>query len=404
MRKNGRIVSAANAPENFIAGMSWVAQRTSTATTSLVVSLPKEPIEASSAPVSPMVAPFNESAHVSGLKALHVIVPEDTLNAEDQGLLPGGFLDWLLQRTPKLEIMHLHMDSRRLPARHATFQHLKHLIMDCHRCESFFSVAEQLPVLETLCVIDNNLDEPETLSLEVIDMSRCTRLRQLLLTDFVAQQLIWDATGSVPCPLTFEVMHNQQVFEEGCPDAVRNQAAVAQQVVLWYLQLSCGCHEQGMLGMFPQMEVLAVKRLPERMWVDEADSMGGGDLLTWSMPANMQPLVRLETIIITAYSMQGTFPSAVQLPNLKELVIKAAGRVQLGFRDPVGIISKLDSMHLFGRPFVPSAWDLVRLMSASGALGSRGLVLGAAAKERHGPLKEDLMHLPAPSRDARAVH
>ena len=389
MRKAGshQSTSVDTPQDTIISGLAWAAKRTSPATTSLLVSLVREASEEASAAVSPLVVPFSDFGQVSNLRALHVIVPDEPPCAEIQGLVPVGLVDWLLEHAPKLEVLHLQMESQHLPACHITFCHLRHLIMDCHGCESYFSVAEQLPVLETLAITDQNLDEPETVTLEVVDMSGCTRLRQLLVSDFVAEQLIWDATGSGPCPLTVEVLYTEAVFEEGCPDAVRFQAALAQQVVVWYLQRNCGRYVQGMLGMFPQMRVLALKRLPKPMYVDEADSMRDGDLLSWCMPANMQPLLQLETIIITAYSMQGTFPTAVQLPNLRELVIKASGRVELAFRDPVGTISRLDSMHLFGRPFVPPAWDLVKLMSASDDLHMRGLVLASAAKERHGPLR-----------------
>ena len=53
-------------------------------------------------------------------------------------------------------------------------------------------------------------------------MSGCTRLRQLVLSDFVAQQLIWDATDAGPCPLTFKLLHSYEDFAEAWPDALNN--------------------------------------------------------------------------------------------------------------------------------------------------------------------------------------
>ena len=103
------------------------------------------------------------------------------------------------------------------------------------------------------------------------------------------------------------------------------------------------------------------------------------------MPADGQPLQKLETIIIEAFSIEGTFPQASQLPSLRELVINASGHLGLTFQDPVDTITRLSSLHVFGRPLVPHGWDMVKLMAASGALEERGLVLGAAATEQHGP-------------------
>ena len=218
-------------------------------------------------------------------------------------------------------------------------------------------------------------------------MSGCKHLRQLLLADFLAQQLIWDATGLSPCPLTLKVDETAEFFGEGSPDALRDQAALAQQVVLCYYR-GIGKYKQGMLGMFPQMKCLTLMRDPdsEPVWPDETDfRRGAKNLLTWCMTANQQPLLHLETIIITGYTLKETFPSVGQLPNLRELVIKMSGRLELAFQDPIDTISRLSSMHVFGRPFVPHGWDMLKLMAAAGALGMRGFVRGAAATEQHGP-------------------
>ena len=43
------------------------------------------------------------------------------------------------------------------------------------------------------------------------------------------------------------------------------------------------------------------------------------------MPADRQPLLDLEPIVVIADSMEGTLPESSRVPNLKELVIKASG-------------------------------------------------------------------------------
>ena len=119
-----------NSNEDIISGMAWVARRTSAATASLVVALPLSDKEPSSRATSPLVAPFAAGAQVSNIRSLHLYVPDDVGFAKDKGLVPTAFLDWLLEHTPKLEMVNLEMSSQRLPASYITFQHLRHLLMD----------------------------------------------------------------------------------------------------------------------------------------------------------------------------------------------------------------------------------------------------------------------------------
>lgn len=218
-------------------------------------------------------------------------------------------------------------------------------------------------------------------------MSGCTRLKQLVLYQFVPQQLNRDATNLGPCPLKFELQSSYQHVAGDCPDALQEQAALAQQVVLYHHNGREGL-VQGMLSPFQQMQVFALRwpRDYESECFDEYDFRRYvGGLLTWCMPADGQPLLHLKIIIITAYSMQTNFPYASQLPSLRELVINASGRLDLTFQDPVDTITRLSSLHVLGRPLVSHGWDKIK--AASGALEERGLrlVLGAAATERHGP-------------------
>ena len=369
--------------QRTILGLTWAAKHTSTATTSLAVAFKVYEPCASSAAANPFIAACSGVAQWTNLRCLELSPRPLRDGRTDPALM--DFLDWLLEQVPKLEAF-LQIRTRHLPARHITFQHMRCLAMTSHGCQSYFMVAKQLPALETLCV-SARCDT----GLEVIDMSGCTRLRQLVLSDFVAQQLIWDATGSGPCPLTFELQNPMEDFARGSLEPLSNQAALAQQAII-----SCdNPNSPGlqwcvrMFGAFPLARVLAL-RWPvcydELGWPDEdAFDEDAAHLFSWCMPDDRQPLSNLKSIIITACSMQGTFPHASQLPNLRELVIKASGRLEMAFQSPIGTISQLGSFHVFGQPLIPNGWDMIRLMTASRALEERGLVLGAASRQRHGP-------------------
>ena len=372
----------AMATQRVVSGLTWIAKHTRAATTSLALSLAMDEDCASSAAINPLVAAVSDFAQLSNLSSL--VFSAYPFEEGGSDLVLVRFLDWLLEEAPKLKTVFLRVRTRHLPASHITFQHMRHLVMPSHGIQRHLLVAEQLPALEVLCVYS---DDTSDMGLEVLDMSRCKRLRQLVLSDFVAQQLIWDATDNGPCPLTFKLQNSFRDFAEGCPDALNNQAALARQIVLWSHDGTDG-YAQGMSGIFPQTRILLLDWPPgfEPDWADEDDVREeAGGLLSWCMPAGGQPLLHLQTIIIKAFSMDVTCPSAAQLPNLRELVVTASGCMGLHFQDPVGTITWLSSLHVFGRPLVPHGWDMVKLMAASGALEERGLVLGAAATEQHGP-------------------
>ena len=162
---------------------------------------------------------------------------------------------------------------------------------------------------------------------------------------------------------------------------------MAQKVILCSRDETDG-YVPGMLAAFPQMNVLGLDWPPgfEPEFPYEVDFReDAGGLLSWCMPADGHPLLHLQTIIIKGFSMDTTFPSAKQLPNLRELAVMASGCLELQFQDPVGTVTRLSSLHMFGRPFDPHGPDMMKLMAASGALEERGFVLGAAATEQHGP-------------------
>ena len=72
-----------------------------------------------------------------------------------------------------------------------------------------------------------------------------------------------------------------------------------------------------MFGYFPVMRVLALQwpaEFEHNGWPDKIKKVefrrGVKSLLVQCMPSDGQALLHLETILITAHSMQGTFPAA----------------------------------------------------------------------------------------------
>ena len=257
-------------------------------------------------------------------------------------------------------------------------------------CQEHSLIAEQLPSLETLSLQGSY---STTSRLDMVDMSGCRKLKHVAISEVVARELIWDATGSFPCPLTLKLEEPYEDVADSYPEALMNQAAVAQQVDLWgRSDIDTGVH--GMLGAFPLLRVLTL-RWPMKWKPGVLDVSYGDDpddyephadarnFLAWCMPAGEQPLTNLTEINITAWSMHDTVPGARQLPNLRELLICSSGLLEVGFQNPIATISALTSLHLFGQPLVPYGWDL-RLVAASEALQARGLVLAAAATQPHG--------------------
>ena len=340
------------------------------ATTSLTLAF--EPYWILEGYAAPLMTAFAD-AQLSNLKCLMF----STKQEPGQALV--GFSDWLLPQAPRLEMLMLNARTQHLPAGHITFQHMRHLVMRSSSFKTSFIVAEQLPALETLSIHGGCLDTERM----VVDVSGCKRLKRLVLYEFVAQELIWDASGTGPCPLAFVAEGTYPVISEGSSPALKRQAALTQQLKLRDGWCRYGSRVDGTFGWFPAMRLLALE-WPPQMKTYCADSFdedvfrgGVSSLLIQCMPGDGQPLLYLETILITAHSMRGTFPDASHFPNLKELVIRASGRLELEFQDPLDTIPRLGSMHVFGRPLVPQGLDKGMLKAALGALNKRGLVLGA---------------------------
>ncbi len=373
--------------QRTVSSLTWLAKRTGAATTSLALALTLHgPCAGAAAAKCTSLPSALSEAKLSNLRCLEFSSGADF----DPALYE--LLDWLLQRAPKLEATSLCMSTQHLPAYHITFQHMRHLVMtfsaiQWHQGPSL--VAQHLPALETLRV-----NTCGVLGQGAIDTSGCKRLRQLVVSDPVPQQLIWD-TGSGPCPVAFELLNRNIYSCNGISYALKKQAGLPQHVII-DAQYHPYCADwtiravHGLLGAFSSMRVLTWKWAVHYNYYkarrpDEDEFHENADQYFAScMPLAGMPLVNLETIIITAHSMQWTFPRTCQLPNLRQLVVKASGRLQIEFREPIGTLLKLSSMHVFERPYHPHGCDQLGLTEGASALAERGLVLGMASTEQHG--------------------
>ena len=376
-----------------VSGLKWIVKRTSATThLKLVLALYMEYV--SSADTNPLVATFSDVAQLSNLRCLSLLESIQSILCTERAL--AQFSVCLLERAPRLEALHLRVKTPHFPPSNISFQHLRHLVVTSADLHSNFLVAKQLPALETLLLV-----RKKGCKLKLLDMSGCKRLRRLVLSDVVAEEWIWDATSLGPCPLVLDLGVSPDLSDaEACGNALHSEAASAQ-------QLSMGAPfasetQRGILGEFLLVRVLDMD-WPLAFQDQYYDDMGVNDSngkrlgrLAWCMPPNKQPLLNLTTIVITAGSMHATFPEASQLPNLKELVIAALGRLDLHFEDPIGTLSGLTSLHVFGQPLatVPSQEALTRLMATSRALEKHGLVLGAAAAQQDGCLYLRLVGAP----------
>ena len=262
--------------------------------------------------------------------------------------------------------------------------------MTCAQFQCNLKVAKQLPVLETLYLAEDD-DEDD---MGLLDMSGCKGLRRLVLGNAPAQKLLWDTTGSGPCPLALALpdfnerpdAHSEPFATQPKPSVTlllesgpvkTTQAALAQQLVIH--DFCCGYN---LLGASPKLGVLTLRWRPPRSnkYNQElAFPYRKPKSLASCMPSNGQPMLNLKTIIITDCTELLGFPGPQQLPNLKELFMKTNGRsLKVRFEDAVATVSGLDSLLLFGQPLCPSRGDVMRLMAASGALATRRLVLSAA--------------------------
>ena len=356
-----------------VSSLTWIAKRTSAATTSLKLAF--RMLE-SCPEANSLVAALSGVAQLSNLRCLTYLPLPLESGRTDPVLV--SLLDWLLEQVANIEAMRTCIRTRHLPASHITFHQMRHLVMTSQGFQASFLVAQQLPALETLLIAGECYN-----GLEVLDMSGCTLLRRLALSDNVAETLIWEMASSGPCPLALEMHEPLEDLEEACANAFYNQAALAEQLVIRQFAIDGNVYD--FFSSFPLMKALTLEWPSyDPTWHDDLDFYEKPDYLVSCMPNDGQPLLNLETIIITASSMKGTFPGSSHLPNLRELVIQAVYDLDVQFQDPVGTISGLASLHVSGRPLISPGVDTFQHMTASGALERRGLVLGAATARQPG--------------------
>ena len=347
--------------QRTIQGLKWIAQRTSAATKSLGLGFRLYGNHAGSAGAIPLVTAFSGAAHLSNLRFL-TYLPHSSRHREDLVAL----LDWVLQQSPRIEVMNLSMTTRCLPASDITFQRLRHLVMSSDGFRSSFMFAEQLPVLESL-LINGGYEDTDV---GVIDMSGCKQLKRLVLQYTIVQELIWDTAG--PCAIALEMLDRADGFLEEFSEPYKSQAGMAQQLVIREFD-----YAYDMLEVSPHLRLLTLS------WADWHDdpSSETPSFASW-MPA--QPMLNLEAIIITGCTRLCDFPGPQQLPHLKELVIKTADPLEVDFEDAVATVLRLDSLHLSGHPLRLSGEAMIKLLAAAGAIETCGLVLAAATASQDG--------------------
>jgi hypothetical protein len=107
------------------------------------------------------------------------------------------------------------------------------------------------------------------------------------------------------------------------------------------------------------MEILAVS------WPEISDAEKDGMIrldefeqtLVWCMPENGMPVCNLQILIITGEgNIKIMIPGA--LPNLRELVVYAKGRLELSFEQPAAIWRSLQTFYAFGQPLFPNLSDV----------------------------------------------
>ncbi len=230
--------------QRSLSGLAWVGKRTNTAIASLAVARRLCEACTGSAGSISMVAALSDIARLRDLRRFDL---SPNIMCAHATSCMVGLLDWVLEQMPKVEVMSLELRTGHLPSSHTIFQHVRHLVMTSWGCQEHFLVAKQLPYLETLFIEGNYSDK-----LEVVDMSGCRRLRQVAVYDIVAGKLIWDTTGSGPCPLAFQLGEPFEDANNHWPEALKSQAALAQQVDLWGRSNIDNC-VHGMFGAFSGM-------------------------------------------------------------------------------------------------------------------------------------------------------
>ena len=147
-------------------------------------------------------------------------------------------------------------------------------------------------------------------------------------------------------------------------DGMRDQFDLITQMKLATVDYQPSGAANGLFRAMPNMEVLTL------CWPGhEAEHM-----LMQCIPADRAPIWNLHAIIIIAVDMTGMIPGG--LPNLRELVISAGGRLELSFEDPAATCENLKIFYACGQcqqSLMPIQGNMRTMCHR---LGTRGTTIG----------------------------
>ena len=311
-----------------------------------------------------MIAAFGSAHHLGQLLCLQA-----PLYRHDNSFAKG-FFQWLLHKVPNL--LALHMGDMPLPPpgsgpRGFSFQSLRHLQLGGRSLQFTFQPAQQLPVLQTLCIDGFDLELPE------VDLLGYRQLSKLMMYGCSMQRLLLEPacqfSADVGILSNYAGERAWRAPFEGFLRSVRELRVFCQEPQ--YISQD----SKGLFAGLPSLSVLNVHWPEEWSGGDEPDGGafvdGAECLLTNCLATDGPPVLSLRVITITAVSMQARIPG--HLPNLEQLVILAEGRAELSFEEPEATILALKQFNAFGQPLeldeMNAARMSVALRGTSRALG-----------------------------------
>ena len=351
-----------------LAGLRWAAKRVGPSTQRLDLFSVGRECRNSSRASGDMIAAFGNAHHLGQLLCLQAI-----LYRHDEGF-GEGFLLWLLHRVPNLlalQIAHVPWP----PPIAFSFQSLRHLQLGLRHLQLTFQPAQQLPVLQTLCIRGYDSELPE------VDLLGYRQLSKLMMDGCSTRRLRLEPF----CHFSADVgiisnYSGERVWRapfEGFLRLVPELSVFCQEPE--YISLD----SKGLFAGLPCLAVLNVHWPEEWSGGDEPDRDafvdGAACLLTNCLASNGPPVLSLRVITITAICMQARIPG--HLPNLEQLVILAEGRAELSFEEPEATILALKQFYVFGQLLKPDEMYAERM---SVALAGTGRALGAALAQTAG--------------------
>lgn len=360
--------------DRLFAALKWAVKRMDCSTTylSLAVDSPQDMPDhqafSSMLPGTP---------HLEGLRCIELL-GSICINDDDSAVFEPFtdclqlFIDWLLQHAANLEALSVCTSTFALAEGPQLFERLRHLTIPPDILEGgVFHPARQLPVLETLCV-NGNLRES-------IDFPECKRLRLLVVKGTVKLHLVKHPA----CRLVVEMQDGWLSFSalgwlqhKGLDLGLIDQLLATNEEFLKDFKI------KGIFAALHRMEILNVS------WPAFSDARNDGavryndipahkplgldeseDTLIRCMPENGMPVCNLQVLIIKGKgNIKVLIPGA--LPNLRELVVYAKGRLELSFEQPAAMCRALQTFYALGQPLFPSLSDVHQ------SLAQRSMVLG----------------------------